>query len=491
MPLVRQTEMLARKYDCVAMNPPYLGFKYIKGRLQDFLAQRCPEANKDLYSAFTFLYSDRRTCNYISVMTPFTWMFLIRHADFRNALLDSRQIISLVQLHPAGFDGATVPICTFSLRTKRIPHYSATFVRLHDFPGPDNQSQKTQEAAQDRNVGYRYYRTSEVFESFPNRVLSYWPTERQRTIFATEQPLSSIASARHGMVTSDNDRFLRQWFEVSTEKCFFDARTHEAAENSGKKWFPYNKGGHFRKWSGNRDFLVNWESGGSEVIDYARQLYGSPTRKIQSMSFYFKPCLTWTALSSKGFNVRYCERGFIFDAKGSSIFFDQEGLLLPSLALLNSKTVEKVMEILSPTVDFSANSIESVPFPAAMIQGGRPQKIAESAIDTTKSDWDAYETSWEFTQLPLLCSDHHQPSLSRTYAALRAHWQSMTEEMCRLEEENNRLFIDAYGLADELTPEVPLDEITLTCNLHYRYGGDLSDAEREERLRTDTMRELI
>lgn len=254
------------------------------------------------------------------------------------------------------------------------------------------------------------------------------------------------------------------------------------------KWYPYNKGGDFRKWYGNQEVLVNWEGDGREIKSLAIERYGSASKRVVNEDSYFLPSITWSKISSSKPSFRYQPKGAIFDVAGMSIFPGSEEKFRELLTLLNSKLALSILELLSPTLNFEAGQIGSIPVIPAI---SSVDSVYGDLISIGKTDWNSFETSWDFTCHPLLHSNYRQNTLKGSYQSLRAHWRELTQEMQRLEEENNRIFIDAYCLQGELTPEVPLKEITLTCNPHYRYGGDKSEEELETMLLADTMRELV
>lgn len=335
-----------------------------------------------------------------------------------------------------------------------------------------------------------FFRASAAdFKKIPGSPIAYWVSERVRKSFKSGRALKEIGDTRQGMATSDNNRFLRFWPEVSFSKSNRSATSRDMALMSQKKWFPYNKGGDFRKWYGNSDFFVNWENDGQDLLAYASSLYGSPTRTIKSISEYFKPSVSWSKVSSGNLAMRFYPEGYIFDVAGCCIFSPSSTDLMFLLGYSNSIMVRSFLASISPTLNFEAGQIASLPI--LELDRKNFESIPRDLIAASKSDWDSYETSWDFTELPLLRPDHQHSTLKTSYQALRTHWREMTLETQRLEEENNRIFIDAYGLQDELTSEVPLKEITLTCNPHYRYGGDKSEEEQEALLRADTMRELV
>jgi hypothetical protein len=325
---------------------------------------------------------------------------------------------------------------------------------------------------------------------------------------------------RQGMATSDNNRFLRCWFEVTANNIGYGYENAQEANSSRKRWFPYNKGGDFRKWYGNNTFVIDWLNDGKAVLAYAKELYGSPTRTIKNIQFYFVPCVTWTYISSSFFGVRYSPPGFLFDVAGSSVFAPISKLMLLT-GYMTSSVANVFLQVINPTLNFQAGNIAALPWNEGLVEkyATRIDATVRISVEITQHDWDSYETSWDFSSLPLLRPDYRQPTLKATYQKLRAHWRETTLEMQRLEKENNCIFIEAYGLEDELTPEVPLSEITLTCNPYYRYGKESTndtkatkenqvktvsdfrgfrghkefpiDEELEARLLADTMRELV
>jgi hypothetical protein len=258
----------------------------------------------------------------------------------------------------------------------------------------------------------------------------------------------------------------------------------ESAQASKRRWFPYNKGGTFRRWYGNRSHVVNWHNDGSDILSSGRAY-------PRSRSHYFQRSITYSATSSLGFGARHCGSGFLFDAKGSSCFAEGE-THWAVLALLATKQVDFFLGCLNPTLEFQTGDIRRLPVAPRVLRDHRITDCAKRAADRSKGDWNAYERSWDFQSLPILtASSESTPTLESSYTAWIAQNRDTIAEMKRLEEENNRLFIDAYGLAEELTPEVPIEQITLTVNPAYRYGVKLTEEEQWNRFRQDTMKELI
>lgn len=336
----------------------------------------------------------------------------------------------------------------------------------------------------------RFFRVStEDFKKIPGSPIAYWIGKKLSNAF-NYQKLISFADARVGMATGRNDYYLRTWYEISQKNIGF-LLSRQEAKQSNFKWFPYNKGGEFRRWYGNRDYVVNWRNDGNEL-----QTTLHPTdNRIWAHNFIldriFRPGISWTVVSSGKQAFRYSPKGCLFDAaagvcQAKSDSAEENQILL---LFLNSNVAELILKILNPTINLHPGYIESLPF--------IPQSdfaLAGQLLKLSQSDWDSYETSWDFQENPLiqeakstakpskagegLLSSHAENGeyleasrpLADIYVSLRLKWRQQTEEMRRLETENNRIFIDAYGLRDELSPEVPWNEITLTCNPWYRYG---------------------
>ncbi len=497
--LAAQAELLARKFDCVVANPPYMGGKGMNPKLKTFLKNNFTDVKSDLFSAFIVRNAALTfPKGQLGFMSPFVWMFISSYEKLRNFLIDQKTLTSLVQLEYSGFDGATVPICTFTIENWHHPDFKGGYIRLSNFRGSANQRPKTLEAIKNTDCGWFYSASASDFKKIPGSPIAYWVSKKIMNIFEESEPLSVIAPAKIGMRTGDNDRFLRFWYEVPINQSGFNYENAIDAEKSKKKWFSYNKGGSFRKWYGNNEYVVNWFNDGYEIKkntleNYPQLSWDNLGWKISNERYYFLPAITWTATSSSHFGVRKSFKGFIFDVKGSCCFPNRlENEVV--LGFLASKQVRYFLKFLNPTIEYQTRDIGNLPFIQKVLEQTNSQKILKCVtklIEISKSDWDAYETSWDFINLELIQPHNHQATLEVTYAQLSKQLSTLTLEMQRLEEENNRIFIEVYGLQDELTPNVPLTEITLTCNPYYRYSGDKSEEELESLLRTDTFKELI
>ena len=334
----------------------------------------------------------------------------------------------------------------------------------------------------ERGMEKYFFRASAAdFKKIPGSPIAYWISPKLRGVFGRAKLFDEVAQPRKGITTSDNDRFLRFWHEVEENHFsgLFDGKISRR-----KRWFPLNKGGAFRRWYGNREIVILWEDDGKSIKAFDRSV-------VRNHAFYFREGMTWNDITSGVFAMRYSPSDSMFEGKGPMAFAPTSEEIFGYVAFFNTKVCRNLLAFLAPTINFNIGDVAKVPISSDVQQSRLGREIGKDCIQIAKSDWDFYETSWDFTSLPLLSSDYRQPTLKASYQKLRAHWRDMTLEMQRLEEENNRIFIDAYGLQDELTPDVPLKEITLTCNPHYRYGGDKTETELEALLLADTMRELV
>ena len=485
-PLVQQAELLAARYDAVVANPPYMGGRFMNLQVKRLSQDPYPDAKSDLFACFIERgYTLTKVSGFSAMVTMESWMFLSSFERMRNRLLLEKTIVAMAHLSGGivcGF-GTVASI----LRNCRLPAHVSSY------------SFTSQDDLNSDGVPYEFplhnSRLKTVdqgeFEKIPGSPIAYFVSTQFRRTFETGRPLETISPTRLGMTSSDNARFVRLWFEVSYFKVGFEMPTEAAACISGKKWFPYNKGGGYRKWFGNNLALVNWENGGQEVLQYAAQVTGgSPTKQIRSRSHFFRRSVTWSFIGGTAFGVRANEQGFIFDVGGSSTFPPAEKYWLV-LGLLASKLSFGFLQALNPTLNFQAGNVASIPFiePIKSLEVGTN---AQAAMDLARDDWDAYERSWAFQSFRLLsASIDPSPTLESSYTAWIANNKQTIAEMKRLEEENNRLFIDAYGLQEELSSDVPIEQITLTVNPAYRYGGNLTEDELWNRFRQDTIKELL
>lgn len=460
LPLVLQAQVLTMQFDAVVANPPYMGSKYLTSVLKSYLKDNYKGFEKDLFSAF--MIRDlmlTKPAGQLGFMSPFVWMFISSYEELREYFIESATLTSLIQLEYSGFEGAVVPICTFTLAKQHLSNFVGSYVRLSEFRGADQQSIKTLEAIQNPNCGWHFEAKPDDFKAIPGSPIAYWASPNVRSAFGNGEPLSAVAEPRLGMATGNNDKHLRLWFEVNSSKCGYDVPDRATAKFSGKKWFPYNKGGSFRRWFGNNEYLVNWENDGY-LLQTTMHPSGDRTWAHNfNLEYIFRPGVTWTATSSSYFAVRKSAVGFLFDVKGSTAF-PKVGFDSLVLGFLASSLTQHFMRFLNPTIEFQPGNIASLPFWKESIESHRNsiESVVCECVEIAKTDWNAYEFSWDFQGLPWIVGSSTTCSSWQAWAELVG---SRVKRMHTLEEENNRLFISAYGLQDELSPEVPESQITL------------------------------
>ena len=491
-PLVQQAEILAAQYDAVVANPPYMGsggmIALVKKHVKDFF----PDAKSDLFACFIErAYILTKGSGRCGLVAPYVWMFISSYEQLREKLIDETTITSLIQLEYNAFEPACVPVATFTLARKHIPNFCGSYIKLSEFKGHQNQAPRTLEAIENPEVNWFYRAVPDEFKKVPGSPVAFWVSKLMYGAFERSPSLSKLADVRQGLATSDNQRFVREWHEVGLQKIGILISSREEALSLKKKWFPFSKGGPFRKWFGNTNLVVNWEYDGEEIKESILTKYPylkTPDFVAKNQNFYFREGLTWSALSSGALSMRHQPKGFIFADKGQAMFPFEHADLWRCLALMNSVVTYTALETLAPTLDFNVGYIKKIP---ALLDQANPD-ISKSIVEFSKCDWNNYERSWEFQSLPFL-KDVSNPlsTVESSYTAWVKQNSDTIAEMTRLEEENNRLFIDAYGLQDELSPEVPIEQITLTVNPAYRYGIKGTEEERNTRFREDTMAELV
>lgn len=483
--VLRIADALSPKYHVVVANPPYAGAKGLNGALGAWIKDNYPRSKSDLMTCFMERASYMTLQNgYWGMINLPSWMFLGSFQNCRAWLLEQHKIDTLLQLG-RGIFGSDFGSVAFTTQ-KRNPKESDSGVyrRLFAQHVQVRRPHEIEQLFHQRDYGYFKFKQSD-FGKIPGSPIAFSLSQSVISDFANMTSLSEHVELKAGLLTGDNVRFQREWFEVSNVNTDFKC---EVSGDSDARWFPCHSGGDFRKWYGNHEVIVNWENDGREIRNF-KDDHGNLRSRPQNIQYFFRGGITYSKISAGKFDTRYRPPGFVFDDTGRSGFASETVTEKSTLAFLCSNVADSLLAVLCPTLSFNTAELNSLPFDAKLINGS--PIVVNELIQIAKSDWDAYETSWDFTGLPLLSPDHRSETLKATYARLRAHWRGMTGEMQRLEEENNCIFIDAYGLADELKPEVPIEEITLTCNPAYRYGLKSSEEEREARLREDTVAEFL
>lgn len=476
-PLIDIGEALGQKYDVVVTNPPYMGSSGMNARLSAYVKKNYPDSKSDLFAVFIerCAQMDKRG-GYQAMITQHAWMFLSSFEKLR-AKLQLIDTVNMAHLGARGFDeigGEVVQTTSFVMRSSHTKGYKGTYCRLID---GDSEKAKADMFVSGEN---RYVAEQDNFSKIPSSPVAYWVSDQFLKSFESPK-IGDFVLARNGMKTGDNGNFVRLWWEPNIKKEVFNAKNAKNAVESKGRWFPYNKGGEYRKWYGNNDCVVNWENAGERVIGRAK----IEKRNVQDypIELKFKPLVTWSLITSSLPSFRYKE-SCICDIAGMS-FWDTKGKnTIPYLlALCNSKVAFCVLKMIAPTINFQAGDISRIPVIISTAKGSCVQEKTEQCISLSKSDWDSFETSWDFAEHPLVKWSHDLWDCTAIAATMDYYYHgerpevSCPVELCYLlwqgecndrfaklkanEEELNRIFIDIYGLQDELTPEVEDKDVTV------------------------------
>ena len=447
-PLIEQARMLVQKYDVVVTNPPYMGGSGMNARLSDYVKKYYPDSKSDLFAVFIerCAQMDKRG-GYQAMITQHAWMFLSCFEKLR-AKLQLIDTVNMAHLGARGFDeigGEVVQTTSFVMRSSHTKGYKGTYCRLID-----GDSEKAKE---DMFVSgqSRYVAEQDNFSKIPGSPVAYWASNSIYDAFESGIPLKNFADLRQGMSTANNDLFLRLWFEVSEDNISYHSETTQQAIESKKKWFPHTKGGGARKWYGNNDYIVNWYNDGEEIRNYP----GSVPRSTQ---YYFREGLSWSTLSSDFISFRYEPKGFTMNTKGSICYLKKADLQNYICGLLNSKPTMRFLELLAPTLDYSQGPVGKVP---VLLDAENKKKVELGTLENiklSKEDWDSFETSWDYKKHPLL---RNVSTISEAFTQWQTECDDRFNKLKANEEELNRIFIDIYGLQDELTPEVEDKDVTM------------------------------
>ncbi|MBU3830351.1 MAG: BREX-1 system adenine-specific DNA-methyltransferase PglX [Candidatus Limosilactobacillus merdavium] len=439
-------KLLTSKYEVVVTNPPYLN-KFDK-TLKKYLNNHYHDYSKDLFAVFVYHNQELLSNNgYAGFMTPFVWMFIKTYEPLRRIIINHVKIDSLIQMEYSAYEEATVPIDSFVLK-KTHEDTIGTYIRLSNFKGGmDAQRDKVIKAIDNPNSDYLYHTDQDNFNKIPGSPIAYWAPQALINDFEKGKPLGQLVDAKQGLATADNKRFLRYWYEVDFNNIYFDAHNTNEAKQSGKKWFPYNKGGSYRKWYGNYDYVVNWQNDGYEIKHFTDSR-GKVRSRPQNTEYYFKEAVTWSDVNSGRFSLRYRESGSIHDVKGMSAFSEDHDKLLYLLGLLNTKIGNYVFKMINPTISLQIGNF--VVFPVLNSSREITSKVSNNIL-MEKQDWNNYEEAWGFNSNPLIGLS---TTLQESYKQFVSDLNDKRRQVKSNETDLNRFFIKLYGLSNELDASV-------------------------------------
>jgi type II restriction/modification system DNA methylase subunit YeeA len=494
--VLKFAEFLAPRYHAVVANPPYMGSSGMNEDIKRFALDCYPETKSDLFAMFIERNLDLAVKDgLVGMITMQSWMFLSSHEKLRMKLLEKETILSMAHLGARAFDtigGEIVSTTAFLIQHKKNPKFKGSYIRLID---GSNEAQKaalfkSRIPTTNQSSPSNYYAVSAAeFKKIPGAPIAYWLSENARKPFQKGTFLGDIATTRVGMATGDNDRFVRLWSEVSFEKIGFDMTRQQAAK-SRMKWFPYSNGGEVKKWYANYLHVVNWENDG-----YILQTEKHESGRIRAHNFnldkIFEPGLTWSLINTSYSAIRVLPKGFLFSSGAPSLFSRSVDEIEVINGYYNSVVTQYYLKAINPTINNNSGDADKLPYYFTEQDKRKAQATVRELIEISKNDWDSSEISWGFEVSPLVGVKPTNAILKQIYSKLREYWKEITNRARGLEEENNSIFINAYGLEKELSSDVALDEITLYCNPFNRYGNNTSEQELEDRLLADTMKEFI
>lgn len=452
--LIDVGEVLEQKYDVVVTNPPYMGNGGMSAKLSDFVKKNYPDSKGDMSTVcMERTLTMCKSNGYMAMINIPVWMFLSSYEELRRSLLSKNTFVNMLHLGRGVF-GSDFGTTSFVIKNGNHAEYIGTYRRLFRKQGAVD-SVDTKEIWFFDEIGCFISKQNRYFD-IPGTPIAYWVSSRFIECFQN-QAISDIAQARLGMATASNDRFLRLWHEVSFNRIGFKIKDRDEAQLSKKKFFPYNKGGEFRKWYGNRDYVVNWENDGFEIRNFKDEKTGRIRSHNYNLDFIFREGITWTFLSSSKFSSRYYEKGFLCDAVGCGLYAATKDILYIE-ALLCSSVTDYILNVLNPSISYQPGNIGSIPL--CVSDGNRHtiEELADKCISNSKQDWDSYETSWDYKKNPLIRS---VSTISEAFCQWENESESRFNQLKANEEKLNRIFIDIYGLQDELTPEVDDKDVTV------------------------------
>ena len=452
LPLVQVAEALALKYDTVVTNPPYMSSSGMGSKLTDYAKKNYPNSKSDLYAMFiqVCIHFGKRHA-FEALITQHSWMFLGSYEKLRDDIY-KKTIVNMAHLGARAFEeiaGEVVQTTAFVLYNSEILDYAGKYVRL---VAETSQNDKEKKYLSKENL---YSKRQKDYASLPSAPVGYWVGDAVFRAFKEYPHISDIGEAKAGMTTGDNDRFLRLWHEVKNSKIGMGCHNSDEAKKSEKKWFPYNKGGGFRKWYGLNDYVVLWENDGYAIKNATKQ--GRKIASVRSERLYFRKSITWATLTTGMISCRNSEYGHLFDDKGSSCFMpDREYNYV--LAFINSVVGDYFLHVLNPTMSFQSGNIGALPIISEKVADSSINNLSLENVNLCKADWDSFETSWDFQRHPLL---RKVPTIAEAFDQWQTECNNRFNQLKANEEELNRIFIDIYGLQDELTPEVEDKDVTV------------------------------
>lgn len=454
--LIEIGAIMAQKYEVVATNPPYAGTSNLSAKVNNFVKKHYPDSKADLFAVFIERCGEMLKKNgYQAMITQHSWMFLSSFEKLR-VKLQQRTIINMAHLGARAFDeigGEVVQTTSFIISNKHLRRYKGVYSRLLD-----GHSEKDKEILF-LKMQFNYSVSQENFKKIPGNPIAYWLSNAVVSLFSNEK-IKNYFIPKFGMSTGDGDKYIRLWTEIEFQKIDISSNSLEEANEKNRKWVALDKGGSYRKWYGNRNYVVLWENDGYEIKN-------NPKSAVRSPQYFFRPHISWTLISSGKFSAREFTNGFALDTASNCIYYSR-GCADYACGFMNSKVSDSLLAVLNPTMNFSCGVIGTLPYIEK--RNEEVARIVKECVKISTWDWDSFETSWNFKRHPLisiipcnsvLFDNVENIDLAECYTCWENECNERFNQLKASEEELNRIFIDIYGLQDELTPEVDDKDVTV------------------------------
>ena len=462
-PLICIAEALYNKYEVVCTNPPYMGSKGgMNSTLKDYIGKNYAQSKSDLYAVFMDVaYSMCKDYGYMSMINQHGWMFLSSFSKLRSFVVENESIVNMIHFGTRAFEEISGEVVqTTAFVTGKVPvDYKGKYIRLVDIGDAVEKEKTFLDIIRGDRSELLYEFPMRYYSFLPDNLIGYWISTRVIDIFNNEKALSDIAKPRQGLSTSDNDRFLRLWYETDIHNIGFGFGSREEAAESGKKWFPYNKGGEYRKWYGNNNYVINWQYDGKELREWADYLntHGTSMGRLVSQEFYYKKGLTWSGVGATRFGVRCYPQGMLFDVGANGLFVDEK-LYYYMAGFLNTKLANDMIKVLNPTINTGSGTVGKLPIIISESCISEVEEMVKECVEIAKTEWDSYETSWDFKRSPMI---GNYAKVEEAYE----QWHDITDQrfsrLKMLEEKINKVFIDIYGLTGDISEVIADEDISI------------------------------
>jgi len=467
--LIKQTKIMSITYSVVILNPPYMGSGNMNKELLDFLKKEYPDSKSDLFAAFMEIDHNLKENGFYAAINQHSWMFLSSFEKLREKIIKNKFIDTMFHLGPRAFEeisGEVVQSTTFVLRNYPLNELKGKYIRLINQRSATEKKQTAISAIEKNDNTSIYLSNQNSFSKIPGFPIAYWVSDTIIGIFNQQKALSYYADSCIGMRTGDNNRFLRFWYEINYKKMGISLESAEEVVNKKMKWIPYNKGGTYRKWYGNNEYVVNWENNGYEIKENTKLVYpqlgDNLSWKISNEHQYFKKGITWSGVTMNTFGVRCYGKGMIFDSGANGLFVFDDDNYYYFAGLLNTSLVDMIIKIINPTINTGSGVIAKIPVCISTEYKEEIDRLVSECIDISKDDWDSFEISWDFKKHPLMELKNSVKKIEISYQ----QWENYTKEqfsnLKNNEKELNRIYSEIYGLDNELSPEIEDKNITIS-----------------------------